>query len=244
VGGKIQARWVVPPPPWLTPLFWGAVALQDEKGRSPYIDAGNAAACLMTANFACRRTALDAVGGFSPDYLRDEDRELQLRLWEAGKRGMYVADIAVTTHVPPERTTKRYHRRFYARAGRSHARMRYLDRIDHEGRLVGELPSGATLFGTPGFIYRRLLIHLGGFVWDALTWHRVDAFFHETRVIYFASYIGTRFSQERHTPRTVLRELLRCVSRVVATGRNRRRGASGRSAAIRSTRAARRVPLA
>src|SRR4030095_7522242 len=95
VGGRIEPRWAAPPPSWLTPMFWGAVALQAERGDTPYVDADHAARCLMTANFSCRRDALEEVGGFSPDYLRDEDRELQLRLWAAGKRGVYIADVLV-----------------------------------------------------------------------------------------------------------------------------------------------------
>jgi glycosyltransferase involved in cell wall biosynthesis len=125
VGGRIEARWAAPPPAWLTPKHWGPVALQGEKGDSPYVDADHASPCLMTANFASRRAALEEVGGFSPEFLRDEDRELQLRLWAAGKRGLYVDTLAVTTEVPRERMTKAYHRAFHLRKGGTHARMRY-----------------------------------------------------------------------------------------------------------------------
>ena len=197
LGGRIEPRWAEPPPTWLTPRFWAAVALQTAKGESPYLDADHAAACLMTANFACRRRALDEVGGFATDYLRDEDRELQLRLWAAGKRGMYVDDVAVVTEVPPDRMTKAYHRQFYKRVGRSHARMRYLDRIEASGRLLTAIPPRVTVLGTPGFIYRNLLQHLTQLTGTVLMLQWDRAFFHQTRVLYLASYIRARQQDER-----------------------------------------------
>jgi glycosyltransferase involved in cell wall biosynthesis len=200
VGGRILGRYdEEPPPAWLTPLHWGPVALQAEKGVTRHIDANHASACLMTANFAARRAAFEDVGGFSPEFFRDEDREIQLRLWAAGKRGLYVPEIIVSTRVPRERLTKGYHRRFHIRAGASHARMRYRDRIDRDGRLLREPIHRTTLFGTPGFIYRELLQHAGQWMWSVATlqWNR--AFYHETRVLYFGSYVWSRYRQERRT---------------------------------------------
>lgn len=209
IGGGIAPRWTAPPPRWLTSAFWGAVALQDGKGESPYIDRDNASSCLMTANFACRRAVLEQVGGFSTSYLRDEDRELQLRLWDAGKRGMYVAAMATTTDVPADRLTKRYHRRFYIQTGASHARMRYVDRIDPYGRLLASEQRAATFFGTPGFIYRSLLFHAAALVGCAVVLDRSRCFFHETRLLYFASYIWTRYREHRTPPWAVPAQLLR-----------------------------------
>jgi glycosyltransferase involved in cell wall biosynthesis len=209
VGGRIQARWRQPPPRWLTPFHWGALALQDAKG--PYVDAENASPCLMTANFVCRRSALEEVGGFSPAFLRDEDRELQLRLWQAGKRGLYAGDLVVTTEVPDERLKKAYHRQFHLRVGASHARMRYLDRLDRDGRLAPQPPARLTLLGTPCFVYRKLAGHVWRWAWSALRldWNR--AFFHETRVRYFVGYIRTRYREEQGRPLAFPAEVQRVV---------------------------------
>ncbi len=106
--------------------------------------------CLATANFASRRAALEQVGGFSPDCLREQDRELQLRLWAAGNAASTAIAISVTTEVPRERMTKAYHRRFNVRAGASHTRMRYRDRLDRDGRLAPQEAPATTLFGSPG----------------------------------------------------------------------------------------------
>lgn len=225
VGGKIEARWIVPPPAWLTENHWGAVALQAKKGDNPHVDASRASPCLMTANFASRRAALDHVGGFSPDYLRDEDRELQLRLWAAGKRGLYVDAIGVTTEVPLERMTKAYHRRYYMRVGGMHARMRYRDRIDRDGRLVPEGMQSATFLGAPGYLYRSLIRHAAGWLWRVaiLDWNR--AFFHETRALYFASYIWSRYRQQKPALWAVPWQLFRFVSAIVSNRIRPRAGA-------------------
>jgi glucosyl-dolichyl phosphate glucuronosyltransferase len=197
VGGRIDARWVEPPPPWLTQHHWGPIALQAEKGATPYVDADNASPCLLTANFACRREALEAVGGFSPEFMRDEDRELQMRLWQANKRGMYVDDIVVSTEVPQDRLTKSHHRRHQARVGSSHARMQYLDRLDREGRLVTLPARRRTLMGAPGFLYRDLLFHAASWMSSVVRARTGEAFFHETRVWYFAGYLATRMRHHR-----------------------------------------------
>jgi glycosyltransferase involved in cell wall biosynthesis len=220
VGGRIHPRWTANPPSWLTPLFWGAVALQD-KSDAPYLDANHASACLATANFACRRTALEAVGGFSPDLVRDEDRELQMRMWAAGKRGLYVGDIEVTAEVPPERLTKRYHRRFWIRSGETRARIRYLERIDGAGRLLSEPRPTVTVLGTPAFVYREFLTHLSGLIWRTVTFQRDRAFFHETRLLYFANYIRFRFRENRPSWRAAPGELYRVQSAVLNRMRHR-----------------------
>lgn len=220
LGGRIAARWAAPPPPWLTSKHWGPVALQREKGDTPYVDADHASPCLMTANFASRRTALEEVGGFSPEFLRDEDRELQLRLWAAGKRGLYVDAIGVTTEVPLERMTKTYHRQFYWRAGAMHARMRYRDRIDRDGRLVLEGVQSATFLGAPGYLYRSLFRHAASWLGHVATLDWIGAFFHESRTLYFGSYIWGRYREHRPALWTIPWHFVRFLQAVM---RNRMR---------------------
>jgi glycosyltransferase involved in cell wall biosynthesis len=227
VGGRIDPRWSTPPPAWLDAQHWGAVALQADKGDSPYVDAEHASPCLMTANFASRRAALEDVGGFSADFLRDEDRELQMRLWAAGKRGMYDGAIAVVTEVPAERMTKRYHRQFNVRVGVSHARMRYRDRLTHDGRLVPDGMRAATLFGVPGFVYRSLLRHVAAWAWSLVRLDGNRAFFNETRALYFGSYVWHRIRHERPSLLAVPRQSIRFITSVLFK-RSRARAAAPR----------------
>jgi glucosyl-dolichyl phosphate glucuronosyltransferase len=220
LGGTIRGHFSAQPPAWLTPFHWGPLALQEDKG--PHVDADHASACLFTANFACRRAALEEVGGFAPDFFRCEDRELELRLWAAGRRGLYVPEAVVTTEVPRERLTKRYQRRHYWQTGGYHERMRFRDLIDRDGRLRRETAHAATIFGTPVFVYRDLSKHVAGWLSSAAHFRWSDAFYYETRVLYFASYIWSRYWHDGPRLWAIPFELLRSASAVVNNRVHRR----------------------
>lgn len=189
VGGRVEPQWPPHVPPWLTRRHYAPLALQLD--RPLEFDADHASACLITANFACRRPVFDDVGLFATSFSRDEDREFNLRLWRAGKRGRYVDRLRVVAPVVPERLTKRYHRRWHETTGRNHARMQFRDVVDHSGRLVPAMRR-RRLLGTPAFVYRECLAE--GLRWIAAVARgtRGDAFFYECRVRYFTSYIAER----------------------------------------------------
>lgn len=189
VGGRVEPRWTATPPDWLDARHCPPLALQVD--RPPRFDADHASACLISANFACRRRVLDEVGGFSTAFQRDEDRELNLRLWRAGKRGLYADDVRVLASIEPHRLTKRYHRRWYETTGANHARLRYREIIDRDGRLVSP-PTGPRFLGTPGFVYRECLEELGRWVRHLVRGRTSEAFRCECRVRYFLSYIAAR----------------------------------------------------
>jgi glycosyltransferase involved in cell wall biosynthesis len=198
IGGRVEPEWPQRPPRWLTPAQWAPLALQIDRGQSQYIDRDHASACLITANFACRAAVFRELGGFAPEYRRDEDREFNMRMWRGGKRGLYVDEVAVDAVVQPERLTKRYHRAWYHVTGASHARLRYRDSIDHDGRLDAAVASRArTFWGVPGFLYRELGVH--GWRWLAklATFRADEAFVDECRVRYLASYLTTRWRDRR-----------------------------------------------
>jgi hypothetical protein len=149
----------------------------------------------VTANFACRASVFQELGGFSPEYLRDEDREFNLRMWRAGKRGMYVDAIVASTCVQPERFEKRYHRAWHHVTGVSHARMRYRDIVTREGVLDDAMTSGGRLAaGVPLFLIREWMTHVRAWVVKTVARQRDLAFFEECRVRYLSSYIATRWS--------------------------------------------------
>jgi glycosyltransferase involved in cell wall biosynthesis len=187
IGGRVEPRWPRQPPRWLTARHFGPLALQMGRGSSAYIDADHASACLVTANFACRAQVFNDVGGFSGEFLRDEDREFNLRLWRAGKRGMYDDSVVAFAEVQPERLDKRYHRQWYAVTGASHARLRFRAIIDRDGRL-DERRGPRCWLGTPRFLYRECLGHAVGWIGAACRGHEEEAFFHECRMRYLAHY--------------------------------------------------------
>jgi len=196
IGGRVEPRWPCPPPRWLTPAHWPPLALQIDRGQSRYIDREHASPCLITANFACRAEVFRELGGFAPDYRRDEDREFNLRMWRAGKRGIYVDSVVAVAQIQRERLAKRYHRQWYHVTGASHARLRYRDVITHDGRLDDRASARARVWwGVPGFLYREFVGHLAMLIKHLVTGAWDGAFFDECRLRYLASYFLTRWRQ-------------------------------------------------
>jgi glycosyltransferase involved in cell wall biosynthesis len=196
IGGKVLPRWPRSLPRWFSRLQWAPLALQD-KGDAPLVvDADNAAPCLIGASFAFRREVFDRIGPFDPAYTRAQDREIQVRLWLAKGRGLYVPDMVVWVDVPADRLTKRYFRFWYSRSGRYASRMRLLDLIDRDGRIVdaAHRGRGRELFGCPAFIYRQLLEHVAGFVRALLRVDWARAFYHENRVRFLIAYARERIA--------------------------------------------------
>jgi glycosyltransferase involved in cell wall biosynthesis len=194
LGGRIEPRWPTDPPRWLTSAHWGPLALQMGRGRSSRVDREHAAACLVTANFACRASVFRELGGFSPDFRRDEDREFNLRMWRAGKRGLYADSVVTYTDVQSERLDKRYHRAWHHVTGQSHARMRYRDSITPEGALDESMTCRGWQFGgIPGFLYREWVAHAVSYVGKVGSGRLELAFFDECRLRYLSSYFVQRW---------------------------------------------------
>ena len=195
IGGRVRPIWTKPRPSWLDASHAGPVALQD-RPEPQWVNRANASACLITANLACRREIFDEVGVFSPDYPRNQDRELEMRWWRAGKQGLYLPAMDVLVEIPEERLTKRYHRKWQATTGKYHARLRFRDTVDSTGRLNDEEHKGRRLFGTPLFLYREWFAHVVGWCKAALTNDTNRRFYHETRLWYFSSFFWTRFKTD------------------------------------------------
>jgi glucosyl-dolichyl phosphate glucuronosyltransferase len=215
IGGRVRAVWThKAKPSWLTDAHAGPVAVQD-RPQQQWVSRANASTCLLGANFAFRRSVFDEIGLFSPEYPRNQDRELELRMWRAGKHGLYLPAMNVFVEIPEDRLTKRYHRRWQATTGKYHARLRFRDTVDQHGRLHDQECAGRRLLGTPLFLYRECLTH-------ALEWFRAlfaldgdRRFYHESRLWYFASFFWTRFKTDV-LPR-VVRQSARPPSKDVKT---------------------------
>jgi len=200
IGGRIEPSWPAQPPRWLSRQHWAPLALQVGRGTHPLIDRHHASACLVTANFACRAEVFAEVGLFAADFLRDEDREFNLRLWAAGKRGRYEDSIVAYADVQPERLAKRYHRAWHSVTGDSHGRLRFREVIDRDGRLLPKPPDVPSWFGSPRYLYRELLMHAGHWIHASARMHESDAFFHECRIRYLLAYMGRRYRDRRAAP--------------------------------------------
>ncbi len=195
IGGRIRPQWTTPAPSWMTPAHWGPIALQD-RPRAAWVDRNSASACLLSANFACRRKVFTEVGGFDPAYPRNQDREFELRLWRADKRGLYLPSIDVIVDVPAERLTKAYHRRWQATTGRYHALMRFRDTVDAAGRIVPETAIGRRFLGSPLFLYRDCLQQVREWCKAVIRRDADRRFYCEARLWYFAGFFTTRFNTD------------------------------------------------
>jgi glycosyltransferase involved in cell wall biosynthesis len=192
IGGRVRAHRDARRPSWLTNAHAGPVALQD-RPHVQWVNRSSASTCLIGANLAIRRAVFDQVGWFSPDYPRNQDREFEMRMWRAGKLGMYLPTMDVIVEIPEERLTKRYHRKWQATTGRYHALLRFRDTLDAGGRLHDGESNIRRFLGTPLFLYRSFLHHIAGWCAAILRGDRDNRFFHETRLWYFTSFVWTRF---------------------------------------------------
>lgn len=196
IGGRVIPCWPENVPEWFTWRQVSPLAFCEHGDEEVAVDATNAATCLITANLACRRSAFEKAGLFSPEYPRGQDREIQLRMWRAGCRGLYVPDVLVTVDVPEARLTKTYFRQWFRRYGQVHARMRLLETIDRHGRLI-EPPSDGGLFGVAPYFYRHLAEAMARWFLASLRLRPADAFFYENRIWYLVHYIRTRIRNHR-----------------------------------------------
>ena len=117
IGGPYLANWAAPAPPWLPPGYHAVIGVIDPKPRSPF--GGSFTGNLMGGNAVIRRRVFDRVGLYSPKLgrsgkglLTDEDAEMYRRLQAAGMHGMYTPDLVIYHHIPADRLTRKYHRRW------------------------------------------------------------------------------------------------------------------------------------
>jgi GT2 family glycosyltransferase len=187
-GGPVLPSAASALPAWLTREHWAPLALQDHGERERVFDERHPAG-LVGANFAFRADVFHAVGGFSPavQRVRDgigstEDHEFLRRMYATGRRALYVPHAVVATDVPPERTSREYHRRWHRGHGRFHALMR-----------LPELEATrARLFGVPLHLVRRALADLVGWLRSRMSGDRARAFAAETRLWFFTGFFSER----------------------------------------------------
>ena len=219
IGGKVLPQWASAPPKWLTTEHWSPLAVQDN-GDVPFYSS-QSQICLIGANLAIRKDVLEQFGGFQPNLQRVadsvgsmEDHELQIRMWKADRLGLYVPDLVVMSNVPPDRLTKKYHRRWHLGHGHFYAKAR-LD--EWERSSVG------WLFDVAIHVYKSAAL-------DAFRWLTCvargnfrRAFKYETDLLFFAGFFRTHYREfVERGERSHIRELIdfaRSLTRRLVRGR-------------------------
>jgi glycosyltransferase involved in cell wall biosynthesis len=189
VGGKVLPDWPAQPPTWLTRDHWAPLAILDY-GNGPLQLDNYDARCLIGANFAFRREALERIGGFSPAVQRVkdgigsiEDHEFLIRFWEAGGRALYVPAIVVVAPVDRQRLEKAYHRKWHYGHGHFHAIMRSAS-VEHTvtGRFLD----------IPAHLYRKCAADAVAWMWHSLRGRTDEAFRYEKGLRFFWGFFTTR----------------------------------------------------
>jgi glucosyl-dolichyl phosphate glucuronosyltransferase len=116
IGGPYVPRWSMSPPQWLPSNYGGVVGWVDGGEVEVPFDS-NYPGILMGGNAVFKRAILLQVGLYSTwlgrtdkGLLSGEDEELYGRLLAGGAKGMYLPNLKIYHHVPPERLTKKYFR--------------------------------------------------------------------------------------------------------------------------------------
>lgn len=198
IGGRILPRWPSEPPGWLTREHWvGPLALQDY-GPVPFYVNAERPLSLAGANLAFRRSVFERIGRFAPEFSTGgdhSDTEMLIRLYRSNLQSLYVPSILVTAEVQPERLSKKYHRKWFFRAGKVQALMRFNEIFDRNGRLDEERVASETLFGVPASVYRGLLTEGARCLSATVRRQESAALKHENQFRYLVGYISERSRQ-------------------------------------------------
>ncbi len=199
-GGPVRPIWGGPPPPWLDQHrgdLWGTLAILDygtdgfvfeERQRVP-----------LGANMAVRRQLIDRIGGFDAELgrrgrslLGQEQAEFFARGRSFGARGLYAPAMDLHHHVPRERLTKRYFRRWWFWKGVSRARV---DAMHQQTELGLDLRSVPVLLHVPRFVWGLLLRAAVGWLGAAASRDRVTAARREMQCAYAIGYVRACWSR-------------------------------------------------
>jgi glycosyltransferase involved in cell wall biosynthesis len=150
IGGPCVPIWSVRPPEWLPMDYGGVVGWVDGGDKEVPLD-NTYAGILMGGNAVFKRSVLEMVGPYAMSLGRTdkrlmsgEDEDMYYRLLAAGAKGLYLPNLVVYHHIPPERLTKSYFRRWCFWRGVS------LGLLERTRRL-----SCAYLLGIPRWHYRK-----------------------------------------------------------------------------------------
>jgi len=201
-GGPVEPLWDASPPEWLDlrqPELLGPPGLFDY-GDEPFVfeAAGRIA---PGGNMAVRRSVFDDIGGFAVDLgrtgtslLGQEQAEFFHRSRAAGIKGLYVPSMIVFHHVPPERLTQHYFRRWWYWRGVSRARF---DTI-HPRQDSVDLTQVPHLLGIPRYMVKRALAD--GWRWAATVARRdrIKRLVTELQLAYAAGYWRERHRKIDH----------------------------------------------
>ena len=186
VVGRIRPRWETPPPAWVSPRLFGALAVPDNGPERFEIRRGlNEQAMSVGANMAVRAGVVRQIGGWRGDLgklqhtLRTgEDHEFYLRMLRAGMRGVYQPRASVAHFVPAERLRRGYFLRWLHDNGRT------------VSALEREFPTTSRyLLGVPRYLWRQAAAEVARLGRALAPRRAADRFASLTRLSWFIGYL-------------------------------------------------------
>jgi glucosyl-dolichyl phosphate glucuronosyltransferase len=148
IGGPYIPNWEVEPPNWLPRKYCGVIGDIQAGDRIVPFDESYPG-ILMGGNAVLKREILNRVGLYMTSVSRKgkkllagEDEEMYQRLLKANAKGLYLPHLRIFHHIPAERLTKSYFRRWCFWRGVS------------SGVLDRQQPADVRyLFGVPRYLY-------------------------------------------------------------------------------------------
>jgi glycosyltransferase involved in cell wall biosynthesis len=193
-GGPVRPIWGAPPPAWLDQQradLWGTLAILDYGNRGFVFEERQRVP--LGANMAVRRRLIERIGGFDAELgrrgrslLGQEQAEFFARGRSLGARGAYVPAMELHHHVPPERLTKRYFRRWWFWKGVSRARV---DLMHQQTELGLDLRAVPYVLRVPRFVWGLLLRGAVRWLGSMPARERVSATRYEMQCAYALGYV-------------------------------------------------------
>ena len=205
IGGRVLPLWGGERPAWLANRpgpHWAVIALLDY-GDLPF---ELTTKMPLGVNMAFRRDAFDIAGSWDSrigrkagTLLGQEVREWCIRARGCGLRGFYAPELVVQHVIPQERLNKRYFRRWFYWRGISRALLFQQQGLDMESpqETRHDFTRVPRIGGTPRYLGRVALRHLGAAVKAFVAGRRVEAFEHELWLWMFAGILQQRWRDRR-----------------------------------------------
>lgn len=180
MGGKVIPRWPLKAPSWFE---WrgkysisGPVAVHDY-GDEPLVYVADM--CVpIGANMAYRKSAFERFGYFNISIGRkgnclggSEDVEFGKRLLSANEKIVYYPDALVSHIIIPERTNKKYFRKWYFEQGRINFH-----------RYIGK-DNPVMILGIPRYLFRQLASYINSFLFNLFTFRLKARFYYELKYL-------------------------------------------------------------
>ncbi len=205
-GGPVRPIWGATPPLWLDQRrgdLWGTLAILDY-GDTPFVFEERRRVPLG-ANMAVRRALIDRIGGFDPrlgrngrTLLGQEQAEFFARARQGGARGVYVPTMELHHHVPRERLTKQYFRRWWFWKGVARARV---DAMHQQTELGLDLRGVPYVAHVPRFVWGMLLRGAVNWIGAVVQRERLNAARHQMQCVYALGYVRACWKRDARQQR-------------------------------------------